>query len=136
MTYEKVIQNIFSVILGLFFINVGVQHFLDPKWFEPIVPDIIGNPKFWVFLTGGIEVLLGVGLIIPNTRRYSGISMALFLVAVYWANLNMWINDIPLDGKTYASKWHILRGIAQTLMIAIALWVGGWLKRAKTSATN
>ena len=123
------LQNILSVVLGIFFINVGIAHFQDPTWFEPIAPAILGNPTFWVLLTGGMEIGLGLGLIIPKTRRFSGMLMALFLVVIYSANLNMWINDVPLEGKRFATIWHILRLIGQILMILIALWVGGWIKQ-------
>lgn len=122
------LKHILSLILGIFFINVGIGHFVEPEWFEPIVPDILGDPTFWVLITGAMEVALGVGLIVPQTRKYSSILMVLFLVAIYWANLNMWINDIPLDGKTFATIWHVIRLLAQVLMILIALWVGGWLQ--------
>lgn len=122
-------QHSSSFILGIFFINVGIGHFLDPAWFEPIVPTILGDPTFWVLITGAMEVVLGLGLIIPRTRKYAGLLMALFLVAVYWANLNMWINNVPLEGKTFEGKWHVLRLIAQVMMIGVALWVGNWLER-------
>ncbi len=129
------LKHILSLILGIFFINVGIGHFVEPEWFEPIVPDILGDPTFWVLITGAMEVALGVGLIVPQTRKYSSILMVLFLVAIYWANLNMWINDIPLDGKTFATIWHVIRLLAQVLMILIALWVGGWLQ-IRQSNTN
>ena len=122
------LKHILSLILGIFFINVGIGHFVEPEWFEPIVPDILGDPTFWVLITGAMEIALGAGLIVPQTRKYSSILMVLFLVAIYWANLNMWINNIPLEGKTFATIWHVIRLLAQVLMILIALWVGGWLQ--------
>ena len=132
MNLTGLVQNILSVVLGMFFLNVGIAHFQDPKWFEPIVPAILGDPTFWVLVTGVMEIGLGLGLIIPKTRKYSGLLMALFLVAIYSANLNMWINDVPLEGKTFATIWHILRLLGQILMIVTALWVGGWIKPART----
>jgi uncharacterized membrane protein len=111
------------------FINVGIGHFLDPEWFEPIVPTILGYATFWVLVTGVMEVVLGFGLIIPRTRKYAGLFMAIFLIGVYWANLNMWINNVPLEGKTFENKWHVLRLMAQLLMISVALWVGNWFNR-------
>lgn len=129
MNVTNLLQNLLSIVLGIFFINVGIAHFQDPKWFEPIVPAILGYPTFWVLVTGGMEIGLGLGLIIPKTRKYSSLLMALFLVAIYSANLNMWINDVPLEGKTFATIWHILRLIGQFIMIVIALWVGGWIKQ-------
>ena len=59
------IKHISSLILGLFFINVGIGHFIEPEWFEPIVPKILGDPTFWVLITGAIEIAVGIGLIIP-----------------------------------------------------------------------
>ena len=123
------LQHASSFILGIFFINVGIGHFLDPEWFEPIVPTILGDATFWVLVTGVMEVVLGFGLIIPRTRKYAGLFMAIFLIGVYWANLNMWINNVPLEGKTLENKWHVLRLMAQLLMISVALWVGNWFNR-------
>lgn len=130
------LKHILSLILGIFFINVGIGHFVEPEWFEPIVPDILGDPTFWVLITGAMEIALGAGLIVPQTRKYSSILMVLFLVAIYWANLNMWINDIPLEGKTFATIWHVIRLLAQVLMILIALWVGGWLQIKQRNANK
>ena len=128
------VKHILSIILGIFFINVGIGHFIEPEWFEPIVPAILGDPTFWVLLTGAMEIALGIGIIIPQTRKYSGLLMTLFLIVVYWANLNMWVNDVPLEGKTFATIWHILRLLAQFVMIIVALWVGGWISRKEQSS--
>ncbi len=129
MSKAELAKVTLSSVLGLFFVNVGIAHFTDTKWFEPIVPEVLGDPTFWVLITGIMEIGLGLGLVIPMTRRYSAMLMAMFLVAVYWANLNMWINDIPIDDNTFEPIWHILRLIGQLLMIAVALWVGNWIPK-------
>ena len=129
MTNVMLAKHILSTILGIFFVNVGIAHFTDTAWFEPIVPAALGDPTFWVLLTGIMEIALGLGLAIPHTRRYSGLLMALFLIGIYWANFNMWINNIPLEGKTFATIWHFLRLVGQIIMIIIALFVGDWLSR-------
>lgn len=129
MSKAELAKVTLSTVLGLFFVNVGIAHFTDTKWFEPIVPEVLGDPTFWVLITGIMEIGLGLGLVIPMTRRYSAMLMAMFLVAVYWANLNMWINDIPIDDNTFEPIWHILRLIGQLLMITVALWVGNWIPK-------
>jgi uncharacterized membrane protein len=131
MSKAMLAKTALSTVLGLFFVNVGIAHFTDTKWFEPIVPQALGNPTFWVLITGVMEIVLGLGIIIPLTRRYSSLFMVLFLIAVYWANLNMWINDIPLDSITLAPIWHVIRLIGQLVMIGTALWVGGWLSKGE-----
>ena len=37
-TMEEWVEHFVAVPYGLWFAWVGVQHFLDPEWFEPIVP--------------------------------------------------------------------------------------------------
>ncbi len=127
MRIMKDMMLILTVVFGGMYVNVGVQHFTNTVWFEPIVPAILGDAAFWVYVTGVIEIALGIGLIIPQTRRYAGLASAAFLVAVYWANLNMWINNIAIGGNTYADFWHVLRLIAQTGMIALSLLIAGQL---------
>ena len=108
------IDLIVTLLFGGMYVNVGVQHFTNTAWFEPIVPAI----------TGVMEIAIGVGLILPWSRRHAALSSMVFLVGIYWANLNMWVNNIPLDGKTYAHHWHVLRLVAQLGMIGLsyAIW--------------
>lgn len=112
-----------SVPFGLAYIWIGVQHFTNTAWFEPIVPTVLGDPSGWVLLTGVIEVLIGAGLLLPRTRAYAALTSVLFLLAVYWANLNMWVNDIPLDGTTYGNGWHVMRLLAQWGMILLSVHI-------------
>ena len=111
----------------MFFIITGIQHLASPEWFEPIVPALLGDPTLWVLASGAIEMILGVTLILPRTRRRAGLAMALFLIVLYSANLNMWINDIPVGDVRLTTRGNILRGIAQLCMILLALWVGDWI---------
>ena len=115
-----------SIAFGVMYVNVGVQHFTNTAWFEPIVPEIPGGPTFWVLITGVMEIAIGVGLILPWTRRYAALGSLVFLVGIYSANLNMWINNIPLDGRTYANHWHVLRLVAQLGMIGLSYAIWRW----------
>ena len=120
----KVLLTILSLILGLPVIWIGILHFQDPAWFEPIVPDLIGYPTFWVYASGVFEIVLGIGLIIPKTREISGYGIALMLVVLYAANFNMWVNDIAIGGSKFGTNWHIFRATVQILLIAVCIWIG------------
>lgn len=120
----KVLLTILSLILGLPLIWIGVLHFQDPAWFEPIVPDLIGYPTFWVYASGVFEIVLGIGLIIPKTREISGYGIALMLVVLYAANFNMWVNDIAIGGSKFGTNWHIFRATVQILLISVCIWIG------------
>ena len=120
----KIIGYVVPIALGLFFIKVGIMHFTAPEWFEPIVPNIAGSARFWVLISGAAETILGIGLIIPQLRKWGGYGTAVFLILVYPANLNMWINDLKLgDGTSLSPTGHIIRLLMQIVAIAACIWI-------------
>ena len=119
---------------GSFFFYVGVLHFTDTSWFEPIVPPVFGSARFWVLISGVAEILVGLALIISALeiffssrnyfRRKAGLASALLLVMLYPANLYMWIYDIELgDGASLSPTGHIFRLLLQIGGIMISLWI-------------
>ena len=123
---EDWLEHLIAIPYGLWIAWVGVQHFRDPSWFEPIVPELLGSARFWVYASGVFEILLGLGVALPWFRKEAAFGVTLMLLVLYWANLNMWLNDIPLNGKTYAGHWHALRGFGQVVLVCISLWLGGF----------
>lgn len=124
MNTLNVIRNIGAAGIGLAFVSVGVDHFIHPSWYEPIVPSILGDPRFWVLASGVFEILFGLLFILPKTRAWASIGGAWLLVVLYWANFNMWYNDIALDGKTYDDIWHVVRLVIQIVLIFSITWIG------------
>ena len=112
-----------AFLFGVAFVWIGIQHFTSVDFFEPIVPKELGRPTVWVYLSGLAEILLGLSMIVPRYRQTGAKATAGFLVLVYWANANMWINNIPLQGNTFSTTAHIVRAAAQIGMIALALWI-------------
>ncbi len=125
-------RDILAIGLGCFFTYVGILHFIDPKWFTAIVPNILpGSDEFWVIISGIPEVLCGIGLLLPKTRVLAAKATVFLLIILYWANLNMWIYDIELNGNTFPLWAHILRGLAQVVMVLIAAYLGEWILNSK-----
>ena len=125
-------RDILAIGLGCFFTYVGILHFIDPKWFTAIVPNILpGSDEFWVIISGIPEVLCGIGLLLPKTRVLAAKATVFLLIILYWANLNMWIYDIELNGNTFPLWAHILRGLAQVAMVLIAAYLGEWILNSK-----
>ena len=130
----KIVKGFFALSGGSFFFYVGVLHFTDTSWFEPIVPPIFGSARFWVLFSGVAEILVGLGLILSGFeiflssgiyfRRKAGLASALLLVMLYPANLYMWIYDIELgDGASLSPTGHIVRLLLQIGGIIISLWI-------------
>jgi len=113
----------FAFPYGLFFVLAGISHFRNPEKFVEIVPSFLPYGLFLVYLTGVIEIAGGIGIMYPGSRIVSGRLMALFLVAVFPANLSMWINNIPFDGTLLTTQQHVIRSLIQLLLIIIALFI-------------
>jgi uncharacterized membrane protein len=76
--------------LAAFFIASGVNHFVSPRFYRAIVPPSLRDrAKLVVEVSGVAEVLGGVGVLLPRTRRASGGGLIALLVAVFPANLYM-----------------------------------------------
>ena len=125
-------RDVLAIGLGCFFTYVGILHFIKPEWFTAIVPNILpGSDVFWVIVSGILEVLCGIGLLLPRTRVLAAKATVILLIILYWANLNMWIYDIELNGNTFPLWAHILRGLAQVAMVLIAAYLGEWILNSK-----
>ena len=130
-TLER-LRQVSALVFGASFVWIGIQHFTNTAFFTPIVPELIGVPEFWVYVSGLVEMILGLGMMAPVSRRKAGFSTGIFLVMVYWANLNMWINDISIGETNFTTSGHVLRAIAQLGMIWLALWIAEWpIKKEK-----
>ena len=109
-------------ILAVCMIVAGILHFAADEPFIKIVPAFLPFPAMIVYISGIIEILLGIGLIIPQSRVLSAWGLVLLFVAVYPANLNMAFNHIKLDGIPDSWWLHGFRLPFQFVLIAWAYW--------------
>jgi len=123
--------HILALIYGIPFILVGIEHFREPQKFVDIVPKYMPFALFLVYLTGVMEIVGGLGIIYPETREITGRLMVFFLIAIYPANFNMWINDIPYNGTRLTTQGHLVRLSVQFLLIIGALGFSGDLQKLR-----
>jgi len=106
-----------------FMIWIGIQHFVDPKTFVDIMPPFLAA---WalelVYISGVFEILGGLGLLIPKTRRAAGWGVIALLIAVYPANIYMAIENVPFKGEQLSDAVRWGRLPFQFLFIWLAYW--------------
>ncbi|MEO8900490.1 MAG: DoxX family membrane protein [Polyangiaceae bacterium] len=116
--------QILRVLLAAVMIGAGVLHFAQPAGFVKIVPRFLPAPYFLVLLSGGFEILGGVGLLVPRSRRFASFGLIALFVAVLPANINMAVNDIQPATTHIPTAFLWLRLPLQALLVAWAWWVG------------
>ncbi len=102
-----------------FFVVAGINHFLNPEFYDNIVPDFIPFPRFVHLLTGVVEITLPL-FFFTKFRKEAAILMIIFLVLIYIGNLNVWINDLPYGNRYFSNTQHFLRFLLQFFYIGVA----------------
>ena len=94
--------------MGLSYVWIGCQHFINPSFFLKIVPPYLPFHLELVYLSGGFEILFGLGLIFKKTRFYASWGLVFLLIAVYPANIYLAFNEIPQEAinvSSFVASW-------------------------------
>jgi uncharacterized membrane protein len=77
-------------LLAAFFVGSGVNHFAMPRAYERMVPPPLQpDAKRVVEVSGVAEILGGLAVLAPRTRRMAGPGLIALLAAIFPANLYM-----------------------------------------------
>lgn len=82
-------KRVSLVVQSLFYTAAGVNHFWHESFYRRIMPDHYTHPDGWVLFTGAAEILGGLGLLHPKTRRAAAIGIALMLVGYFDVHIYM-----------------------------------------------
>ncbi|MEV0651122.1 DoxX family membrane protein [Phytomonospora sp. NPDC050363] len=87
--------------LALMFFMTGVAHFVGKLRADMIrmVPPRLPNPTLLVNVTGVLEILGAIGLLIPATARFAAIGLALLLVLMFPANVSAARRELDFGGR-------------------------------------
>ena len=113
-------QYLGLAVVFLWFMVGGVTHFTSPEFFVNIMPPYIGWHLETVYISGLLEILGALGILLPATRQIAGNCLFVLTIAVSPANIHMWMNpqlfpDVP---ELFLS----VRLVIQVLLLACIWW--------------
>ncbi|QUL37906.1 DoxX family protein [Erythrobacter sp. JK5] len=120
------------ILLAVFYALAGYAHIATPEPFLMITPHWVPMPEAVVFWTGIAELAGAAALLQPfseRLRQAGGIGLALYALCVWPANINHFAMDMARADGGLGLAYHVPRMIAQPILIWLALWVGGVMKR-------
>lgn len=123
MTFLKNNKDTLRGVLAVCMVVAGVLHFVASEPFIRIVPGFLPAPAALVYISGIVEIILGIGLLIPSMRQVAAWGLVVLFVAVYPANLNMAFNHIKIAGVPDTWWFHAIRLPFQFVLIAWAYWL-------------
>ena len=114
------IKTLSIIIMTLFYIMAGTNHFINPDWYVRIVPPILPFKTAIVYISGILEIILGTLLIFPKRRFIASWGLILLLVAVYPANIYVALTNGEVMDTTPLIAWGRLP--FQFVFIGLAYW--------------
>ena len=106
-------------LLALFLVVAGTLHFIVPDFYSKIMPPYLPWPLGLVYLSGAIELLLGLLLLSPRCARWAAWGIIALLIAVFPANLYLYQHQEIMPGPPLL---HLLRLPLQAVFILWAFW--------------
>ena len=113
------LTKVLTYVYVLFFVGAGLNHFLNPQFYDAIVPSFIPYPRIVHQFTGILEILIPL-LFFTKYRKEATIMMIILLVILYGANLYVWIYNLPYGRNYWSNQQHFLRFLLQLFYIYIA----------------
>ena len=115
--------KIFSIYtIALFYISAGVTHFTNYDFFEALVPPVLVFKSEIVYVSGLIEIVLGLLLCFKKTRHKAAWGIVLLLIIVFPANLYLCFSDVPQEALGISINQAFIRLPFQIPLLIIAYW--------------
>ena len=113
------IRTVLRWLLTVFMVVAGANHFVAPAAYVAMMPSALPAPAALVYISGLAEILGGLGLILPATRRLAGWGLIALFVAIFPANINMAVNHLPLGGREIPA-WALWARLP--LQVGLVVW--------------
>lgn len=110
------------VVVGAFLAS-GTVHLVKPEVFEPLMPEWVPSHREVILGSGVLELACAAGLVLPRTRRLSGVASAALLAAVYPGNVKMAAD--AMQGDNIALKAASLARLPLQFPMIFSVWRAG-----------
>ncbi len=111
--------------MAYFYLAAGVNHFVSPEFYLPLIPPFFSQPELINTLAGVAEILLGLGILYYPTRKRAGLGVLILLVAFIPSHVYFIQIGSCIEGGLCVPEWV---GWFRLLVIHpfLILWAG-WI---------
>ncbi len=100
-------KKISFILLPVFYIGAGLNHFWHPINYYTIIPDYLPNPVFINLFSGAVEIILGVLFLFAATRKIASYGIIALLIAFIPAHIVMIQNGFCLTNGFCLPVWAL-----------------------------
>ena len=74
-------KKISLYVMATFYFFAGVNHFIKPELYKKMIPAYLDFHSLLNYVSGFLEIIGAVLLVIPQTRKFAGMLLIVLLVA-------------------------------------------------------
>jgi uncharacterized membrane protein len=104
---EKGLRGRISLCVLLIF--TGTAHFYKTQEMAMMLPDYLSYKSEIIYMTGVLELLGAIGILIPRVRRLAGICLILMFIGFLPANVHAAFTYVEFGGHAYGPKYLLFR---------------------------
>lgn len=120
-------KKVSLTLLVVLYCSAGIYHFINPNFYEAILPAYLGYHKLLIYSSGVCEFLLGLLLVFQKTRKTAAILIIIMLTIFLWLHIQMLVDYWKNGNKLL---WlAILRIPLQFVLIG---WAYSFTRKNKT----
>lgn len=111
------------IAMSVMLVFTAIGHFAFPIGMSKMIPDIFPMKLELVYITGVLEILFAIGLLIPRFQKITGLLVVLFFVSIIPVNIKASMENInyqtgELDGPGLEYLWFRI-----PLQVLFIVWV-------------
>lgn len=118
--YEWTLSGRIAMSAMLLFTAIG--HFMFTKGMSLMIPNCIPLKTAIVYLTGAVEIILAIGILLPNYQILTGWLLIIFLLLVLPANIYASMKHIDYQKATFDGNGLLYLWIRIPLQIVFLVW--------------
>ena len=113
-------------LLAGFFVLAGLNHFIQPSFYLPLIPDYLPWPQAINQISGLVEILLGIGVLIKPARKKAMWGLLVLLVLFIPSHVYFIRIGACIDGGLCAPMWIAwLRLVLIHPLLMLWIWYTG-----------
>ncbi|WP_353145238.1 hypothetical protein [Chryseobacterium sp.] len=92
------------IAMAVMLVSTGIAHFVYTKGMALMLPGWVPYREEMVYISGVLEVLMAVALLIPNIQKITGWLVILFFIVILPVNINAAVKHVNMDTGDYTGS--------------------------------
>ncbi|NNK19498.1 MAG: hypothetical protein HKP49_10125 [Maribacter sp.] len=122
----KVFWRVLQVVLAVFMIYAGIQHFIKPLFYIPFVPGFLPFKMSIIYFSGVLEIIFGFFLLIPKYAKLA--STGILVLLLLFLPIHIW--DVFSEAPAMVSHQAAL------IRLPVQLLFIGWAFKVRQFVTT